>query len=179
MGVQERDGLVERVALIAGEAAVSTPSARRNPVVVTAGNGRTTGADGARFNLLAEERAVCVTCLEGHIEVEQGGASRLLSAGQQVVYSARGLSAAVAIDPLLVTAWQNGVVIFQATPVRQVVAEVNRYRPGRVILRDEALGRKTFSARLRIDKIDLAIGQIAEVFGAPTTSFPGGIVLLG
>lgn len=179
IAVHEADGQIERIALIAGETAISTVPASRKSVVVTAGNGSTTGADGARFNLLAEDRSVCVTCIEGNIQVEHRTAVLKLSAGQQIEYSDRGLSPPVAVNPALVTAWQSGIVIFQATPVTQVVAEVNRYRPGRVILTDEALGRRLFNARLGIDKIDLVIGQIAEVFGAKTTKLPGGIVLLG
>jgi transmembrane sensor len=179
IAVGEAGGEIERISLIAGETAISTAAGNRKSLVVSAGDGRTTSDSDARFNLLAEDRFVCVTCVEGKIQVEHRADGLQLSAGQQARYSDRGLSPAVAVNSALVTAWQNGIVIFQATPVKQVVAEVNRYRPGRVILRDEALGRRLFNARLRIEKIDLVIGQIAEVFGAKTITLPGGIVLLG
>ncbi len=67
----------------------------------------------------------------------------------------------------------------QLTPVSQVIAEVNRYRPGRVILTNETLGQQLFSARLSIKNIDRVIAQVAEIFNARTTELPGGVVLLG
>jgi transmembrane sensor len=168
---------VDGIELIAGEAAIAVVPGKA--FTVTAGNGRTTSGGDARFNVRFQDQTVCVTCIAGNIEVEQGSALVPLSAGRQVRYSARGMKAAVPIDPAVVTAWQEGVVIFQSTPVAEVVAEVNRYRPGRVILTNAALGRRLFNARLRISDIDRVIGQIAELFGARETVLPGGIVLLG
>ncbi|MEW6437323.1 MAG: FecR domain-containing protein [Pseudomonadota bacterium] len=169
----------DRIELIAGELAVATPAGATKSFIVSAGNGQTTGLPGARFNVLYENHIACVSCLNGSIKVEQGSAIAQLSAGQQTRYSDKGISPAVVVDPAAVTAWQNGVVIFQSTPVSDVVAEVNRYRPGRVILTNAALARRLFNARLRIENIDRVIGQIAEIFGAHATILPGGIVLLG
>jgi transmembrane sensor len=83
------------------------------------------------------------------------------------------------IDPAAVTAWQHGLVIFRSAPITEVVAEINRYRPGRVILTNAELGRRELNARFRIEDIDRVVGQIEQVFGAHTTTLPGGIVLLG
>jgi transmembrane sensor len=70
-----------------------------------------------------------------------------------VAYSSNGIGSAVAIDAAAVTAWQQGVVIFRSTPITEVVAEVNRYRAGRVILTNVALGRRELNARFRIEDI--------------------------
>ena len=61
----------------------------------------------------------------------------------------------------------------------EAIAEINRYRPGRIILTNAALGARIFNARFRIENIDGVVGQIQQVFGASATSLPGGIVLLG
>lgn len=82
-------------------------------------------------------------------------------------------------DPAFVTAWQGGIVIFHSTPVAEVIAEVNRYRSGKIILTNDALGRERFSARFRIENIERVIGQIEQIFGARATALPGRIVLLG
>jgi transmembrane sensor len=89
------------------------------------------------------------------------------------------IGSASAIDLAAVTAWQQGLVIFRSTPITDVIAEVNRYRPGRVILTNAALGRRQLNARFRIEDIDQVVGQIEQVFGARATTLPGGIVLLG
>jgi transmembrane sensor len=169
----------EGVELIAGEAAIKVVSDTAKPFILMADNGRMTSMADARFNVRCEKQAVWVTCIEGTIQVEHGDTTLLLSAGRQVRYSDQGLTQAVPIDPALVTAWQNGVVIFQSTPVAQVIDEINRYRPGRVVLTDAVLGRRLFNARLKIENIDRVTGQIAELFGARETQLPGGIVLLG
>src|SRR5262249_47747842 len=139
------------------------------------GNGYTTGSADMRFNVRCDDQLTRVTCIAGNVQVNQGASSLYLPAGQQVRYSDRGLNAPTQADLAIVTAWQDGIVIFQST----VVAEINRYRPGRVILTNTALGRRLFNARLPIKSIDRVIGQIAEIFGARVTGLPGGIVLLG
>jgi transmembrane sensor len=145
---------------------------------VIAADGRTIATD-ARFNVRYDDRGVCVTCLQGRVQVERQAAVSPLLAGQQVMYSERGVGAPVIIDSTAVTAWKDGVVIFDATPIAEVVAEVNRYRRGRIILVNATLGRERLNARFRIENIDRVVGQIEQVFGARATILPGGITLLG
>jgi transmembrane sensor len=164
--------------LIAGEAMVSAPVGSGTAFTLRAADGRIVAAD-ARFNVRIEGQAVCVTCIAGEVRVEQRGAILPLPAGQQVFYTDQGIGRPVVVDPAMVTAWQNGVVIFQLTPITEVIAEVNRYRPGRIILTNEALGRRLFNARLRIAHIDRVVPQIEQTFGARARELPGGIMLLG
>jgi len=166
------------IELITGEAVISTTAKMAGLVTVMAGNGRIVAA-AARFNVRYYDLSVCVTCLEGEVRVERLATVLPLSAAQQVVYSDRGIGSASAIDLAAVTAWQQGLVIFRSTPITDVIAEVNRYRPGRVILTNAALGRRQLNARFRIEDIDQVVGQIEQVFGARATTLPGGIVLLG
>lgn len=176
IAVLSPDGQFSRIELLAGEAMVSAKGT--GPVTVLAADGRITTAD-ARFNVRWGNQSVCVTCLEGEVLVERFATTLPLPAGRQVVYSDKGVGSSVAVDPGAVTAWQDGLVIFRSTPVADVVAEVNRYRPGRIILTNAALGRRQFNARFRIADIDQVPGQIAQIFGARATTLPGGIVLLG
>jgi transmembrane sensor len=167
-----------RIELIAGEAMISASPEASGAFTVLAADGRIVVTD-ARFNVRCQDRAVCVTCVAGNVSVELGTAVVQLLAGQQVLYSVKGIGPAVAVDSAVVTAWQDGIVIFKATPVSEVVAEVNRYRSGKIILTNDALGRHLFTARLRIATIDRVVGQIEQAFGARATTLPGGIVLLG
>ena len=163
--------------LISGEALVTAP-VDSGAVTVTIGDGRVV-AERARFNLRYDTAAPCVTCLAGTVRVERGAAAAALTAGQQIGFTADGLTMPVAIDGAAVAAWTGGVVIFDAMPVSEVVAEVNRYRRGRIVLTNAALGRERFSARFRIENIDRVVGQIAQIFGAHARTLPGGVTLLG
>ncbi len=179
MTLHRESGQGDRIELIAGEAMISAASKSVGSVTVLAADGRVVASD-ARFNLRVDDRrAACVTCLEGEVQVRRLNAILPLRAGQQVVYSDRGIGSAVAIDPAAVTAWQQGLVIFRSTPITEVVAEINRYRPGRVILTNAALGRRELNARFRIEDMGRVVGQIEQVFGAQARTLPGGIVLLG
>jgi transmembrane sensor len=166
------------VDLISGEAVFVAPAQPSGRFAVHAANGRILASD-ARFNVRYQDNGVCVTCLKGEVRIEQGSAMLSLSPQRQAIYSDRGISSVMVADPAHVTAWQEGVVIFQLTPVSEVVTEVNRYRSGKIILTNQQLGRRLFNARLRIANIDLVVSRIEQVFGARATTLPGGITLLG
>jgi transmembrane sensor len=166
-----------RIELIGGEAMVSAAKTV-SPFTVIAADGRIV-ASRARFNVRYDGQSVCVSCLEGDVQVERLARVLQLSAGRQAIYSAHGIGDPVAIDPMVVTAWTDGVVIFEATPIADVIAEVNRYRREKIILTNAALGHQRLNARFRIENIGRVVNQIEQVFGARARTLPGGITLLG
>lgn len=166
-----------QIELISGEAVIATMPAAWKAVVVTSGDGRVS-ATRAKFNLSNDGYSVCVTCLDGDVQVTHQTAAVSLTAGQQVTYDRDGLRAIVASDPAAVTAWQEGRLVFRATPLTDVITQVNRYRRGRIILMNAGLGTKLFSAVFHIRNVDSVVGQIERLFGAKATALPGGIVLL-
>jgi transmembrane sensor len=88
-------------------------------------------------------------------------------------------SAVAQTDVATTSAWRNGVLVFRQTPLSDVVSEINRYRPGHVLVVDDKLARSRLNGRFRIDRLDTVFVQIREVLGASVTELPGGIVLLG
>ncbi|MCA1454173.1 FecR domain-containing protein [Bradyrhizobium sp. BRP22] len=164
--------------IVAGEAMISTRSDAADPFTVLAAGARI-AATAARFNVRVDHRVACVTCVTGDVRVERGMSALSLSPGQQIAYSSERVGQVVTVDPATVSAWRDGIVIFQSTPIDEVIAEVNRYRPGRIILMNKDLGRRLFNARLRIENIGRVVSLIEEVFGARATALPGGILLLG
>ena len=170
-GMQGARGL----ALVAGEAEIAT--AGEAELFVEAGGGRLQ-ARGARFNIRHTGPEVCVTCLDGRVLVSVNGQQRSVEAGRQVVYDPSGLHEVVRADLANVSTWGTGVLSFDGTPLAEVIAEINRYRPGRIILRNEALGRVAVRMQLSLRSIDNALAMIRELYGAKLRSLPGGIVLL-
>lgn len=166
----------ERLELLGGEAAISTRAGMN--VEVIAGEGRVVTAD-AVFNMRYERGIVSTTCVSGALDVACGDRSVRLRPGEQVVYSPNGLRAVAKVDPVAVTAWKDGMLVFQSTPLDEAVAEINRYRSGAIIITSAALGRRLFNARFHIANVDGVVAQIQQIFGASVTSLPGGIVLLG
>lgn len=167
-----------RIELLGGEAEIATRPEMNQTVEVIAADGHVTAAD-AVFNIRYEYGIVRTTCVGGALDVMHGDRSIRLHRGEQVVYSPDGLGPVKSADLAAVTAWKNGVLVFQLTPLADAIAEINRYRPGRIVVTNEALGRRLFSARFQIANIGGVVAQIQQVFGASVTSLPGGIVLLG
>lgn len=174
-----QSGTQPGIRLLAGEAEVERRAVAGLPLSVIAGDGRTLARGQARFDVRNDDGEVCVTCLAGEVEVEQGARRQVLHRNERVIYDANGLRAPLAVDPSTVSAWREGAVVFRRTPLSDAVAEINRYRPGRVVLLDRELGRNVVSGRFRIGDMDQVIAQIRAAFGVRVRHLPGNVVLLG
>ncbi|WP_447774568.1 FecR family protein [Variovorax boronicumulans] len=166
--------------MLGGEAQVQLDAARRAPFTMTVGGARLVAAAASRFNVRATGGEVCVTCFAGSVELRDG--ERVLVAGeaQQIRYGrSREAEVARAPDLAAVGAWRERVLVFDDTPLAAVVDEINRYRPGRLIVTRAELGRRKVQARLRLDELPHVETLIAVSYGAKLTSLPAGIVLLG
>lgn len=167
-----------QIELISGEAVVAADLPSSRPLVVLAAGGRITAME-ANFNARCIDGAVSVTCLDGAVDVQQGERSVRLRKGEQVSYSVAGIAQSVAVDPSQVTAWRAGLLIFRGVPLAEVVDEINRYRPGRIIITNADLKRRVVDGIFRIDRLENLVAQVQHLFGARATSLPGGVVLLG
>lgn len=178
VALRSSEGDEDRLELVTGEASfVSMPQMQR-PFVVLAADGSVM-TKRAHFDVRRAESAVCVTCIDGAVSVARQAESKVVGAGQQIRYDRNGLGNVVSADLELVTAWQQGVLIFRLTPLSEVVEEINRYRPGKVILLDAELARKSISGRFRTDHMDEILVRLDQAFGIKSRPLPGGIVLLG
>lgn len=175
-GVHE-NGAGTSLELVAGQVAIAVEEGAPQPVVIAAGSGEAR-ASRAQFDVRKDGDTVCVTCSQGIVDVTVTSATVTLLSGQQVVYEAQELGTVVTIDVSVATAWQRGLLIFRDAPLALVVDEVNRYRPGRIILLNSALAERRVVAGFRLDRIDDVVGYFTRVFGARARTLPGGVVLL-
>ncbi|MCK9917209.1 DUF4880 domain-containing protein [Microbacteriaceae bacterium K1510] len=160
--------------LIAGEASVSAVG--RMPFSVDAAGGSATGA--ARFDVRRDGMHVQVTCLDGAVDVACGGRSAMIERGKRVGYDISGLGQVAAVDLSAATAWQRGQLVFRHEPFAHVIAEVNRYRPGRIVVLNAELGRRDVVATFQLSQVDEVVRDLSEAFGARVRSLPGGLLLL-
>lgn len=167
------DGARARVELIAGELLLDAP----RPVTLTAGAGQTLAQ--GRVNLRRDGDAVGVTCLSGRAAVTCGATRHLLHAGQVLRYDDDGAGQVRDdADTAATVAWRSGVLLFRDLPFAQVVAEINRYRPGHVFVTSPALGARRLTGTFHVGRLDDFFAQARLAFGARVTHLPGGIVLL-
>ncbi|WP_165187870.1 FecR family protein [Caulobacter soli] len=168
------DGARGDLKLVSGEIAVDA----ERPVLVRVRGGEASAASG-RFVLRLDGAEACVTCLAGLVKVRtDGGLAAALNAGQQLRFGGGRIGAPKVVDLAQVDAWRRGLLIFNDEPLSQVVGEINRYRPGRIVLADRRLAGIPVNAVFQLDRMDRALSQIREVANARVTTLPGGVVML-
>lgn len=162
--------------LIDGEAAVEVAT---SPFTILAGAGRVVARE-ARLNIRCVDGEISVACLSGQVQVSHRSGGELdLKPGDLASYGAAGLSAVQRINTDSVEAWRRGLLFFRDAPLSEVVAEVNRYRPGRIVIRDSEAANRRFNGVFRIDRMDDVLTQIRAAVGGGQTLLPGGVILLG
>ncbi len=93
------------------------------------------------FNVRSDSRGVAVAVIEGAVDVSTAQvAPRRLKGGQQLLASGERLGSVASLDPARATAWQQGKLRFNGTPLRDVLADIRRYRQAPIRLADPRLG---------------------------------------
>jgi transmembrane sensor len=181
LAIRRADTGEQRLELISGEASFAAPVHASRPLVVMAADGTTTTTSGlfeVRYTAYGDRSPVCVTCLEGAVQIKHGAETAALRAGERTQYDVAGISPISTIDTQAASDWRRGIVTFRDTPVVEAVGEINRYRPGRVILLDSPLNKKMLSGRFRIDEMNQVLRQLERALNAKVRHLPGGVVLL-
>ncbi|MBJ2252535.1 MULTISPECIES: FecR family protein [Pseudomonas] len=161
------------IELLEGEVEVQVAQ----PLTVQAGAGWLSASQ-ARFNVRNTDHSVCVTCIEGWLAVEVQGRSVRLDSGRQLTYDAAGLGPVVTVDTEAVIAWREQVLVFNNATLDTVIDEINRYRPGMLVLLNRELGKRRVQARFSLEQLPGVALLIRDAYGAKCTELPGGVVLL-
>jgi transmembrane sensor len=144
-----------RVDLVSGEVLFSVAKNRQRPFIVGS-DGMSVRAVGTQFDVYRKRSGTTVTVVEGQVAVlpdgaSQGeasgpmtatsapGASLLVSAGEQAVVRLGAPMHSYRADVAAATAWTQGRLVFDSTPLREVVEEFNRTSARRLIVEDEKL----------------------------------------
>jgi transmembrane sensor len=138
------------VELLEGQALFQVAKDVRRPFTVTS-DGARVQAVGTEFDVRRKRSSIVVTVVEGRVAVfdmpggVKSAASKVqagpvyLSAGQQVTMSPAGPGSAKPVDPAMATAWTRRELVFEATPLIDVVEEFNLYNIRRLVIHDPAL----------------------------------------
>lgn len=154
------------VRLLRGEAWFDvTPDADRPFMVATeAGRIHVTGTS---FGVRLDDGAAVVALTEGKLELRTGddtgdaAPALVLTADQRARLSPDGAFGPTALNRTAATAWLRGQIVFFDTPLPDVVAELNRYRAGRIVILGDALDGLTVSGVFTTDNPDAGLDAIA------------------
>ncbi len=167
------------VEVLHGEAQFDVAPDAGRPFVVKAGQGVVT-ALGTRFQVRrdAQVRETRITLLEGSVEVATGTQRRVLHPGEQArLPEAGGLTVAV-IDPESVEGWLDGWLRFRATPLAQVIAEVNRYASRKLRLGSPELAGVEMNGTFRAGESETIAAAAAMILPVRVDDSGPDIVLL-
>ncbi len=161
---------------------VAPDPARSFTVVTESGAVR---ALGTLFNMRIRQRDVVVSLLEGKVEVSVDDAwvgesdhKRQLAPGEQITYSGDGdFSGIKHVNGDQVVLWRKGKINFVDTPLREVVAEINRYTPKKLEIGDPEIADKRINAFISINNIDSLLAATEAFFGVES-EFRGGKYIL-
>ena len=166
------DGVQRRISLIQGAAIFDVApmvGGENRPFVVQSAGGQTR-ALGTRFVVEREgDSQAWVGMLQHSVEVslqaspKKGAADRVLKEGQAARYSPQeGIVPLDQFDVERATSWRRGVLIFDRQPLANVIEQLNRYRPGRIVLTDAQLGDREVSGVFRLDMLDTALATLTQ-----------------
>lgn len=143
---EEYTPMLRRLRLMEGRAAFSVAADADRPFEVVCREGI---CRAARGTFVVHKRAddVAVAVESGAVSVAAGSTTAEVAAGQRVAYTAQRLGAVEAMSGDAETAWRRGKLVFVDRPLNDVVADLNRYREGRIVIADRSL------ATLRLDGI--------------------------
>lgn len=167
------DDAIRSVDLASGEAFFDVAKDATRPFVVIAGNKRIV-AVGTQFSVRTTDDGVRVAVTEGLVRVEEGtsGAHRTLThlpAGYVATLAqAADKPVEVRQQPLEAVerslAWRSGFITLRSTPLRDAIAEFNRYNTHQLVIADPALDEIQVGGSFKANNIQGFVRLLQEGF---------------
>lgn len=121
-----------------------------------------TEALGTRFVVRYDGDAGAVTLLQGKVRTTSRRAATELRPGQRLAFDSAGLGLPQTVDVSTADAWRRGRLVMNFAPLGEVVAELNRYRRGRVQIMDAQLARHQINATIDLAHIDTWLDALSQ-----------------
>lgn len=152
--------------LEAGRAHFDVAHAALRPFVVTAGRWKVR-AVGTAFDVARSGDAADVVLYSGVVRVGRvggSGPSQTLMPGQVLHAGAGSALAPQPADVAAAQAWHRGQSVFDRTPLREVLAQLQRYRNAPIRLRDDgALGQTLITGVIDTHDLDAWLDRLPHV----------------
>ena len=164
------------VDLIEGQALFRVAKNPARPFVVRSGD-TSVRAVGTQFDVYRKSSGTLVTVLEGrvaiseparphlgnaHVEVE---APVLLTAGEQAVVTPQAIVSSKSANLAAATAWTEGLLMFDAAPLSEVVEEFNRHNIRPLVVEDARLRNLRISGIFPATGAERIVQFLRERFG--------------
>jgi len=167
------------VTLHCGEAFFTVAANPGRPFIVQTEAGQVQ-ALGTAFDIKREGDAAFVTVFEHAVKVtnRSGAVKDRLSEGERLQFNGDRLEPADRIDLQRAAAWHRRRMVFQDRPLAEVVAELDRYRPGKILVIGAAIKKLPITGVFGIADTDVALASIEQSLPVSVHKLPGGLALL-
>lgn len=149
------------------------------PFVVDAHGGETRVL-GTQFEVRLQPLGAQVTVLSGKVSVSAVGdpAQQMLTAGQRVSYDQRSTSDPAAVDSENQLAWRQGWLNYYRTPLADVINDLSRYYPGRIVLLNDKLAATRISGSFPSRDPEAVLAGLKSVVGFEQYQLFGRVIVL-
>ncbi|MEM7561456.1 MAG: FecR family protein [Pseudomonadota bacterium] len=134
---------------------------------------------GTAFVVRNAENEMEVTVTESQVRVSDlAGNSVTLSSGESVKVSEESLARIANPDPSKALAWRHGRLVFDNQPLAQVVAELERYRGGKIMVLDEDISKLPVTGSFSLHDTDATLQFIEDTLPVEIRRVTDWLVLL-
>lgn len=136
------------------------------PFVVEGGRGETQVL-GTQFEVRLQPGGARVTVLSGRVAVKAGAdlPQQILTGGQRVSYDTSRTTAPQAVDSENQLAWRQGWLNYYRTPLADVISDLSRYYPGRIVVLNEQLAARKVSGSFPSNDPQAVLAALKSVVG--------------
>jgi len=167
------------IKLHAGQIFVSVKPDKERPFTVIAGNAQAQ-ALGTAFAVRLEHAQSSVVVTESAVSVRDLNSQQSIrvDAGSATTLDRRGtLNAPQAVDVAVLTAWRHGELKFVDRSLRDVVAELERYRWGKIVILGNGIGDLPVRATVDLRRADEFLASLQIALPVSVTRWPGLVVI--
>lgn len=181
ISVHFKDG-VRQLRLLSGRAVFTVVADGTRPFEVVCGGG-STRMQGGVFAVHKRPNDTAVAVVKEAASVHMcdtgnDGPRVRIAAGERVTYGPGGIGQVVSAADGAETAWQRNRMVFRERPLGDVVADLNRYRHGRIVIWDETLNALRVDGAFNTDTPDAALQAIVSTLPVRETRLTPYLVLL-
>ncbi|GLO59246.1 FecR domain-containing protein [Pseudomonas sp. ITEM 17296] len=135
---------------------------------------------GTQFEVREQGDGAQVTVRSGRVAVTpgQGAVARELTANQQLAYVHGHAASTVSVDSESRLAWRQGWLNYYQVPLAQVVEDLGRYYPGRILLLGGELGQRKVSGSFPVQAPLAALDSLGNVMGFSRQTVLGRLTII-
>jgi len=135
---------------------------------------------GTQFEVRLQPHGAQVTVLSGRVGVtaNKHAPQQILTAGQQVAYGEGATEKVHAVDSEAQLAWRQGWLNYYKATLADVVSDLGRYYPGRIVLLNDELAARRVSGSFASKDPKAVLSSLQGVLGFEQHQFLGHLIIL-